>query len=604
MTHHLGTAMLDYCPHPGLALLSNSPPPPSFLASATPLMHYLKYLTQWVWSTLTLHNIAIVCAIAVVVLPALTCFIIDIFFPPPLPPPAVPQQPAPTAPTTATDPSVEGPINSLPAELLVEVLVNLNPGRPHFDDLYAAMRVCWAWRRSAFCAPHLWCAIELGHTMPAAQFNAYLWRSKTVPLSVTLGSGASELHVALLISHMHRLRALQLAPIPASDALTQLLLRPAPVLQCFRIAVGGGTNQSHWRLPHALFAGQAPVLKELHALSHQLPDIGCMALAKVERFEPGHTLGVRTRDPTPADIATVLRSLPALLTAVVGAPSAAPANSPLPAIRCPTNLQYLHVLSMTTSGFTDVTRAGLSQMLNELSLPTVIIYRADAAVVHDTFACPVNNAPVAHLLLMRTESGGRLILSAAAGHARRSFGHARRSFVSVPVVEFAKTLQDTFIFSGLTALTLSGILPTSDLSLPAMPLLCQLQVVFTWDFKPESCFFKAIRSRNLHISWLVPQLRELSVHYGTRFGIVFAKDIAPLSTARPFISAGDVAHFITHTLAFGNGNERLDRLRVSQCLQIEEVGGHASVEFEELRALAIEFRFDSDESCFCNRCLS
>ncbi|KZV89883.1 hypothetical protein EXIGLDRAFT_136531 [Exidia glandulosa HHB12029] len=40
------------------------------------------------------------------------------------------------------------------------------------------------------------CAIERGHKMPLARFYAYLWRSRTVPLCVTVSSYASEFHVA------------------------------------------------------------------------------------------------------------------------------------------------------------------------------------------------------------------------------------------------------------------------------------------------------------------------------------------------------------------------------------------------------------------------
>ncbi|KZW02717.1 hypothetical protein EXIGLDRAFT_829223 [Exidia glandulosa HHB12029] len=553
MTAHLGTTMLDYCPYPDLGLLSKPSPPPSFMAAATPLMHYLEYITLWVWSTLTLHNIAIVCAIAVVVLPASTCFIIDIFFPPPPPPPPPPPQ---VTPTTTTNSTIQGPIRLLPVELLVEVMANLDPGRPRYDDIYAAMRVCSAWRHAALSAPRL---------------------CKTTPLAVTLGSGASALHFALLFPHMHRLSALALVSLPPSEALAQLLLRPAPALRRFDIAIYDKANQWQWRVPSDLFAGQAPLLRDLSALPHQLPDAGtCAALAKVESFNPGQGLGVQNWDPTPADVAKVLRSFPALSSVVVAAPSAASADSSLATVRCPSNLQLLHVVSMTTAGWTKSTRAGLVQMLDKLPLADVLIWRADAAVVRDTLACPVNGARVTHLSYKRKERGGQLILIA-------DTASARRSYVDVPFDEFAKTLQNHRIFAALTTLTVPGSLPASDLSLPGMPLLRRLQIVFTWEFDPDTCIFRLVRSRA--ISWHVPSLRVLAV---------LSKDLASTSTVKPTIEASDLVHFVKHGLVIGNGRWRLHCLTFSQRVQIVEDGGRVCAETaREVRTLTNEWYNDS-----------
>jgi hypothetical protein len=121
------------------------------------------------------------------------------------------------------------PINKLPPETLALIAAFLKPG----SQLIDATAVCQHWRATLLSFPRLWNTIRCSNLM---QFEAYLERSKSVPLNVRFHDLDPHLFGSL-ISHTSRLAILRVQVECSSDLsqIVQYLRNPLPMLYKFII---------------------------------------------------------------------------------------------------------------------------------------------------------------------------------------------------------------------------------------------------------------------------------------------------------------------------------------------------------------------------------
>ena len=127
------------------------------------------------------------------------------------------------------------PINNLPPETLALVATFLEPGR----QLVNATAVCQHWRATLLSFPRLWNTICCSNRK---QFEAYLKRSKSVPLKVQLGNLGPR-RLKSLVPHTSRLAALAVQINHSSDfsEIVRHLPNPIPTLHKFTIMSSSDT---------------------------------------------------------------------------------------------------------------------------------------------------------------------------------------------------------------------------------------------------------------------------------------------------------------------------------------------------------------------------
>jgi hypothetical protein len=146
------------------------------------------------------------------------------------------------------------PINKIPPETLAQVAAFIEPGRQLVDTT----AVCQHWRATLLSFPRLWNTVRCSNQR---QFDAYLERSKSVPLKVQLQNLYPRL-LGSLSPHASRLVVLAIWVNRSSDfsRIAQYLPNPIPTLHKFGITSFGS---DHLNLPHGIGNDHFTHVKEL-----------------------------------------------------------------------------------------------------------------------------------------------------------------------------------------------------------------------------------------------------------------------------------------------------------------------------------------------------
>ena len=130
--------------------------------------------------------------------------------------------------------NISVPINKLPPEILSRILEH----RTHERTLIIATHVCQYWRSTLIFNPSLWTCFHFVTQPDVARTLAYLERSRSAPIDVSISTGSPQGVKALrhLAPHASRMR---FCLINGSDADAQavfsLFHNPSPFLQCLGI---------------------------------------------------------------------------------------------------------------------------------------------------------------------------------------------------------------------------------------------------------------------------------------------------------------------------------------------------------------------------------
>ena len=195
------------------------------------------------------------------------------------------------------------PINRLPPEVLSRVLQHRGCGQ----DLVVATHVCQYWRSTLVSCPSLWTSIQLRSTGDVDRALAYLQRSKsvTVDISVTLDSPQDPNVLRHFAPHISRTRSFTMGgSFDVHMASSLLLCNPASSLERLKIcaekppvraiAINNFLGQQAPSLRSAIFDGICPVLQSpfplpsLTKLDLRLPrHMGSLSISSLLRLCAG-----------------------------------------------------------------------------------------------------------------------------------------------------------------------------------------------------------------------------------------------------------------------------------------------------------------------------
>jgi hypothetical protein len=165
-------------------------------------------------------------------------------------------------------------VNRLPPEILGQILAGCLPETwgwewREFQKVLDTTSICHHWRAVALATPQLWTMLPGCHS---AATTFMLERAGGVPLTLdTLQGqayGRGEEIVALIQSHMPRIRVLRLGEPMIWNDISPALTQSAPLIESLEIL---GDHSTNIALPLTLFAQDAPRLRSLSLAHITLP---------------------------------------------------------------------------------------------------------------------------------------------------------------------------------------------------------------------------------------------------------------------------------------------------------------------------------------------